>query len=152
MDKINAIYSKLNDNQKQHKRMKETLLSSFVFLTNFIFAYLMKYYLYAFLFFALFISSILFHIEDNKFTYYLDQICIYLVIGYGVYLFYKKFPTIPFYFSLLIIGSFLGTFFLFFWGRQTKSYCFDEDEKVSEVYHALLHLLSSVGHHLIIIA
>ena len=64
----------------------------------------------------------------------------------------KKGLLLPLYFSLLIIGSFLGTFFLFFWGRQTKSYCFDEDEKVSEVYHALLHLLSSVGHHLIIIA
>jgi len=149
---INSIYAKLDNFRKENKRIKETLLSSYFFLTNFIFAYLMKYYSYAFLFFGLFVTSILCRIEENVFTYYLDQVFIYLVIGYGAYLFFNKFLTIPFYISLLIIGTFLATGVLFFWGQETKSYCFDEDEKVSEVYHALFHMISSIGHHLIIIS
>jgi len=149
---IDLIYAKLDNSRTKNKRLKETLLSAYIFLTNFIFAYLMKYDIYAILFLCLFVTSILMRIEENVFTYYLDQVFLYLVIGYGAYTFFNKFLVIPFYLSLLIICTFLATAFLFFWGFKTKSYCFDKDEKTGEVYHALLHIISSIGHHLIIIS
>ena len=149
MKKISEILDKWQKKNKEIKPIRHSYHSSFIFLTNALSAFYMGYYPYSFLFVGLFISSVLFHSITNSFTYYLDQVCIYSVIGYGTYLFYSKTLYIPTLISFFIIKSFLLTAYLFFYGFFKKAYCFDEDKNIGELYHGLFHLISSCGHHLI---
>ena len=49
-----------------------------------------NYYLYSFLFFTLFITSVIYHSNYTDFTYILDKtLCFYIVL-YGTLLFYQK--------------------------------------------------------------
>ena len=149
MRKILSILNKWRKQRTKIKPLRHSYHSSFIFLTNALSAFYMGYYLYSFLFIGLFISSVLFHSIMNVYTIILDQVCIYLVIGYGTYLFYLKISCIPIVILFLIISTFLLTGYLFFYGFYTKAYCFDKDTNIGELYHGLFHLISSCGHHLI---
>jgi hypothetical protein len=92
----------------------------------------------------------MFHSEKNVMTFVLDQCAMCGVVFYGGYLFQANISNYSFVTLSLIISTFLLTLYLFIYGYFTKSYCFDEDEYIGEQYHALLHFISSFGHHLII--
>jgi hypothetical protein len=49
------------------------------------------------------------------------------------------------------VVTFIGTLFLFHYGYSTQSYCYDQDKEVGKLYHSLVHVLSSIGHHCIVL-
>jgi hypothetical protein len=130
--------------------------SSFIFLTNVIVAYWYEYYFYGRLFFLLIITSILFHsIHNNIYSNINDKIAILCIVLYGGNLFFHKFLTnetsVKYWvFSFFIVSAFLLTLYLFIYGYITNSFCFYEDRNKANLYHSLLHIISSIGHNLII--
>lgn len=49
-----------------------------------------------------------------------------------------------------IVSTFLFSIIGFHYGYICNKYCFDPDEETGNIYHAVLHIISSVGHHMII--
>lgn len=130
--------------------MSLTLSTSFLYLTNVIHFFIIGYYEYAQLFLVLFITSILIRMYDNIYTLILDKVAIFAIIIYGGFLFWnkalssEKLYTLPF-----IIGTFVGTGYLYYYGYCNNEFCFDKDPDVNQISHAFLHFISSMGHHLI---
>jgi len=129
-----------------------TLFSSGFFLTNSLTALYMSDYMYCILFTCLFCTSIAFRTLESDTWYLLDQVCIYCVVLYGAYILYTKASTISLGFFLLIVSTFVATIVLFHYGKMVHKYCFSPDGETAHLYHSLLHTLSSVGHHCIILA
>jgi len=157
------------------------IYSSLLFFTNGIHALFKEYYFYSITFFLLLLTSLVVHSskdldifqlklsgkDDPKYTiaYILDKIAIATIVVYGGYLFIKKLVTKNFtfqyediskqwkmYLSAFIIPiTFLTTCVLYVYGYYTNSYCFHEDCEYANEYHAFLHAISSIGHHLIIL-
>ena len=130
--------------------------SSFIFLTNVIVAYYYKYYLYARLFFLLTITSLLYHSTPSIYGNINDKIVIALIVLYGGYLFFEKYksqaPSIRYWvISFSIISTFLATVYLYSYGYISNQYCFYEDRNIANIYHSLLHIISSIGHILVMI-
>jgi hypothetical protein len=50
----------------------------------------------------------------------------------------------------MIIITFLLCIYLYIYGFIVKKYCFYHDKCIAEKYHFIMHLISSIGHHLII--
>ena len=124
--------------------------SSLVFITNIITAYYKQQYFYSSLFFLLTITSVFFHSKSNIYYNLIDKISIFSVFYYGSYqlsrkISYENTPVI-----ILIVASFLATIYLYFYGFLVSEYCFHKDKQIGDRYHALLHLIGSIGHHLII--
>ena len=103
-------------------------------------------------FLLLWISSTLFHIYPNIYTNLLDKIIIFVIFMYGGYLFYNKmysqvdkkqiFPI------LFILLSFFSTIFLYFFVHiQKENYTLQLQYNL----HSLLHIIGSIGHHLIVL-
>ncbi len=128
-----------------------------------------NYIPYGLLWLQLSITSILYHgemySEENK-DYLLsyDKASAYLVVLYGSYIllnkiccFYdtenekRKWDLCSILTILIIIISFFITIYLYHGGYQISKYCFDNDEDTANFYHVVLHLLSIIGHLLIII-
>lgn len=128
-----------------------------------------NYIPYGLLWLQLSFTSILYHgriySESNK-DYLLsyDRVSAYLVVLYGAYLLLHKIT----FFSdntnkrykynvcsiitiLIIIISFLTTIYLYHYGYQISKYCFDDNEERAHFYHMVLHLLSIIGHLLIVL-
>jgi len=124
--------------------------SSFLFLTNVLIAYRYEYYLYSYLFIALFITSIIVHSHDIIITNIIDKLSLVSVVFYGGYMFISKRPSLIK--SVLIVSTFLTVIYLYSYGYYTHKYCFHEDKNTRQLYHPLMHLISSLGHHLIILA
>jgi hypothetical protein len=108
---------------------------------------------YATLFLFLFITSIIYHSNKNIYTLMIDKFAIFSVILYGCMIFYNKCKNnnnicIK---KSLIITTFGITMYLYFYGYIHKKYCFSKDANKGEAYHSLLHCISSIGHHLIMI-
>jgi hypothetical protein len=132
------------------------IYSSFVFLTNVIAGLYFKQYLYAFLFLFLTYTSIAHHSSKTQLTNILDKIALYSIIFYGGYKFYKSIIStninslkiIIKY--LFIIITFLLVVYLYLYGYLTTNYVFHPEYTMSQLYHVLMHLISSLGHHIII--
>ena len=128
------------------------IFSSFIFLTNIINNYLYNELVYAFIFFCLFVTSIIFHYTNTFHSNIFDKFSILMVVCYGGLVYYKKVKTTTeinwlHYVPLL---CFFLTIYLFLYGYLTDSYCFCSDCKIANLYHSLLHIISSVGHHAIV--
>jgi len=124
--------------------------SSFIFITNIFITFYKKYYMYSFYFLCLLFSSLIFHYNsdsDNIYTNLLDKIFIFAVVLCGLKYFIIKIKYNLL--SLLIILSFIITIYLFSYGYYTNQYCYNKDICIGNNYHCLLHLISSIGHHLI---
>jgi len=132
--------------------LETNVVSSFIFLTNSFIAFYFNYTVYSILFIILFLTSLVFHSNKNDLTFWTDRVIVITVILYGGYIFYIKYPSIHTVKSLLIIATFLTTLLLYHYGYVTNQYCFDTDSAMANLYHALLHVVSSIGHTLIIIA
>jgi len=124
--------------------------SSSVFITNAIHALVMNNIVYSFLFTGLFITSVVIRMYPNIYTTSLDNIAIGLVVLYGGKMFLDKVNSHGIFKNLLLNGlillTFLLTIFLYSYGYLVGSYCFGEN---GYTWNALMHFISSVGHHLI---
>jgi hypothetical protein len=117
--------------------------SSFLFLTNVGSSIYFKQYVYATLFMCLFGISILVHYyETNLYIDMIDKLFIFLVITHSGYTFIKnKYTPIQ---SILILICFLSTLYIYF-------YLDNSSINYNEWIHLVLHIFSSVGHHLILL-
>ena len=117
-----------------------TFYSAFFFLTNVLTCIYFREYVYALLFFILFGTSILVHSYlDNWYMNIIDKLAILLVVSYGGYKMYTNCdPTTIHLLTLCINICFIATIYIFL----SKHYTIH--------LHILLHLFSSIGHHLIL--
>lgn len=107
----------------------------------------------AFLF--LFITSIIVHSYNILATNIIDKFSILFVILYGSHVLFDKLRQ-PLQFSQVLLtafifATFLATALLYVYGYTCKKYCFDEDSETANMNHALLHVISSIGHHCIVL-
>ena len=139
----------------QNKKYNCCFYSSFIFLANLAVAFYYKYYIYSALFTALFITSIIYHSTYNNYTKTADKFSIISIVLYGGYIFYTKLYTIIQFEQILFAGivllAFLSTIYLYCFGYTCNKYCFCANNDISNKYHSLLHLVSSIGHICIVI-
>lgn len=120
------------------------IYSSFLFLTNVCTTAYFGHFIYSLGFYILFLTSILVHSNYNLFTSLLDRIPIIFIVIYGGYLFLQSKKDLLL--SSLIILTFLSTIYLYFYHIPTT-----ENEPLQYKLRSLLHVISSIGHHLIIL-
>jgi hypothetical protein len=129
--------------------------SSLIFLVNSIVAFSFGYMLYSIIFFILVITSLIVHSTCNVYTNITDKIVIVMVVFYGGYLFYTKCLRPIDYkqavYIIFIISTFLITIYLYIFGYLKNKYCFCEDKQIANIYHSLMHFVSSFGHILVIL-
>ena len=130
-----------------------TTLSSTLFLTNIAHLYNKNdsYYLYSFI--GLFVTSILYHQSRNYSWFhrvigYCDKLCVMNIVCYGGSMLFTR-PVYDIYTGMVIL-TFTGVNWLYFYGYLTNKYIFDENVDIGNNYHMLLHTLTSIGHQLII--
>jgi 4-hydroxybenzoate polyprenyltransferase len=126
------------------------MLSSLFFITNAVTAFVNEYYLYSLLFFNLTITSLMVHHYNNVYTNVIDKVAVLSIVLYGGYLLYNKINTNKWMNIFAIIISFLFCIYLYIYGFIIKEYCFCDEKYVSQMYHFILHAISSIGHHCII--
>ena len=126
------------------------ILSSLFFITNAISTLYKKYYVYSFLFVCLTLSSLMFHTNTTIYTNIIDKCCITAVVVYGGYMLYNKHTQITPFNMFLIVVTFLSCLFFFFYGYYVNDYCYHPDKYIGDMFHSMIHLISSFGHHLII--
>lgn len=125
------------------------VLSSTIFLTNAYTAYTSNKITYCLLFIMLSVSSVIHHYDlTNQIKEIIDKICVYIVVSYGLYTFINQ--TYSVNSKIIIILLFLATIVLYHYGNYTCTLCFDPDEEIQYYYHVLLHIIASLGHHLIL--
>lgn len=121
----------ISSHQPEKKYLSPLFFSSFCFITNVISTFEKKYYLYSFFFSMLTITSLIHHSNYTELTSIIDRCSIMLVVLYGGYTLYNNKN------NAIVKGITVVCFLL-------PEYC------VSNNYHILLHLIGSIGHHLII--
>jgi hypothetical protein len=127
-----------------------TILSSLLFLTNTILAYINEYYVYALFFLFLTITSLVHRLYTSNYTFIIDKIAIAMVVSYGGYVLYQNTNNISRTYLVAVISTFIATILLYYYGYINKCFCFDQDNCIAENYMALLHIFSSIGHNMII--
>ena len=145
-------------------------LSPFIFIINVIIGIYCNYYLYSFLFFTLFITSVIYHSNYTDFTYILDKtLCFYIVL-YGTLLFYQKGKehftlnnnnnntlTTKILFNckiilfLIVVILFLTVIYLYYYGYYNKKYVFNKDLTIGCWWHSFIHYISAFAHSLIML-
>jgi len=103
----------------------------------------------------IFLTNIFLALYYNHYTGIIDKISVYAVIFYGGYIFYNKYvkntkDIKDIIKPIIIVMTFLSVVFLYGYGYLTDNYSFHPSESVSQMYHSLLHIISSIGHHFII--
>ena len=120
--------------------------SSFMFLGNAATTFFKNHYLYSFLFLSLTVTSLVFHWEPTPAKMFVDQCFVAAVVLCGGWVFYNKLPG-NIYAAAAVVAAFLLTGFLYTYGLYAQDYCFHP--KHGDLFHCLLHLIASFGHHLI---
>jgi hypothetical protein len=138
--------------QSHPQPLDPTFYTSFAFLTNALVNFTSGYPLYALLFTTLFKTSILWRLYPSTATFILDKLAINAVVVYGGYLLYQRLHELDLAWIALIVSTFAATIYLFYYGYLTETYCYDKRKTTQLNYHSLLHLISSFGHHLIVLA
>lgn len=125
--------------------------SSFIFITNAITAYYKNDIPYCILFSSLTATSLTVHTNDNVYTNLIDKIVIGSIFLYGAYRLTSKIKLETQLFTLfLIVLTFLSNILLYPYGYYSNQFCFHPQKYIADQYHYYLHLLGSIGHHLII--
>ena len=125
--------------------MNILIISSLFFITNAFYARKKNYNLYSMFFIFLTLTSLICHsTEDNIYITITDKIAILSIVLYGFYLVLKKFSKDNIYIIVPIVITFLSTIYLHYYAKVKA------DLVTSRKYHFILHLLSSIGHNLII--
>jgi hypothetical protein len=123
-------------------------LSSFIFMSNSYTAYVYGYKFYSLLFVFLTVSSVINHYSTTPTKQYIDKLCVYAVVGYGLYVFLCANCSIAMQICTILL--FLLTVLLYNIGEQTQTFCFDPCVETQMYYHALMHIAASFGHQLIV--
>jgi hypothetical protein len=123
--------------------------TSLYLLTNSIVAYHRDYMLYAFLFLFLTITSVVNHATHHPLINSIDKMAVYAVAIYGAYHIYSRSSWNQLLMLLVIISTFLVTLVLYEYGLRHSKYCFDPDPLLSQMYHGYMHIIGSIGHHLV---
>lgn len=71
-----------------------------------------------------------------------------VVVSPNEYKYKKKYIT--YFFSMLVVIAFITCLFLYYYGYISNKYCFTDDIDIACMFHSLMHLISSFGHHIII--
>lgn len=151
---------KLNTKPKTHKPKKKPkkkpkqhnllFFSSFIFITNAITAYYKNDIPYCLLFASLTATSLTVHIYDNIYTNKLDKFVIGSIFLYGAYRLINKIsPETQIFTIFLIVLTFLSNVILYPYGYYSNQFCFHPQKYIADQYHYSLHVLGSIGHHLI---
>lgn len=126
------------------------LCSSLIFMTNICTTFYHTYYIYCFLFCCLTISSLMFHYNPNHYTNAIDKLCILAIVSYGGYILYEKTTLDNQSHVWIVVTTFVSCLFLFFYGYFVNDYCYHPDKNIGDMYHCILHIIGSLGHHLIL--
>lgn len=126
------------------------LLSSLVFITNVISGIWMQHYIYAILFFLLTVSSLAVHSNNNIYTNIIDKVILVTIGIYGAYVFYNKITVDEWITGVIVVMTCLTCIVFYFYGYAVKNYCFHNELCVAQMYHAIMHIVGSIGHHLAI--
>ena len=137
------------NNENENENTHLLFYSSLIFMTNTLATFYKKYYIYSFLFFVLTITSVIFHSEKNIYTNLLDKLAIFTIVSYGAYMLYNKINKDNYIITTVVVAAFLSCIFLFTYGYFTNQYCYDPNENIGDMFHCLLHFISSIGHHFI---
>jgi hypothetical protein len=125
-------------------------LSSIIFLTNCSVAYMKEQFIYLIISFGLFLSSVIFHLNDtNYYLFMVDKVMVYSIIVYGGYYMWKKRGINAQNIDLHIVGCLCAIIclFLYTYGYYTQTWCYHPEFGYS--YHSIMHGFSSLGHHCI---
>ena len=127
--------------------------TSFIFLTNILAAFCTKQYIYTIISACLFISSIVYHYLYTDIIKWIDQFFVYAFITFGGYTFYTKCGTKSSNWCKIasIWAFFIFSIVVYTVGQKYECFCFDPTQYVSNFYHGLVHILSSLGHNMIIL-
>ena len=166
----NKRHPPLNNTKRKTKRRKKirlrvlrphtqiVLLSSLLFITNVFTALYKCDFIYAALFALLTSTSIAFHSKNYRaFTFLMDKFAIYSIVFYGGYSLYCLSWAHSYYgyvgriYIIATISTFVFCIWVFYYGYMTKSLCYHPNKLTGNSYHALLHLIGSIGHHMIIL-
>jgi hypothetical protein len=83
----------------------------------------------------------------------IDKAAIAAVVILGGLTFYKKCALLSrfscIYEKITIVATFLFVILLYCYGWYIQDYCFSPDTNQANEYHMLMHLVGSLGHHLI---
>lgn len=140
-----------NDGIKNDGIKNINVYSSFIFIVNVFVAFYKCYYLYAFLFLCLTVSSIVHHTYQNIYTNIIDKIVIFAIVIYGGNLFFQNKSNNKNIQKIMIVSTFLLCIFLYIYGYIVKDFCFHHDLCIGNSWHSLLHGIGSVGHILIML-
>lgn len=129
--------------------MSVLVWTSLYLLTNSIAAYRRDYIIYGCLFLFLTITSVFNHTTHHQLINSIDKVAVYSVAIYGAYHIYSHSSWNQFCMLLVIISTFLITLVLYEYGFRHNKYCFDPDPIMSQMYHGYMHIIGSIGHHLV---
>jgi hypothetical protein len=142
--------TKLKTTKKPYPENNLLFFSSFIFITNAITAYYKNDIPYCLLFASLTATSLTVHTNDNVYTNTLDKIVISCVVLYGAYRLINKIsPETQIFTIFLIVLTFLSNIILYLYGYYSNQFCFHPQKYIADQYHYYLHVLGSIGHHLI---
>ena len=131
------------------------VLTSLYLFTNFISAFIREHHVYSILFLILTITSVINHTISNLYgtnssIQQMDRIAVYSVAVYGAYHLYIHMSWDQWFRILIIISTFFCTILLYEYGCREYKYCFDPNPIIAQMYHGYMHMIGSIGHHLII--
>jgi hypothetical protein len=136
------------------------LFSALFFITNSMHAFYNNTRIYAIVFAILTITSLIHHSPSltNSYTYTIDRIAILFVVCCGGFILYKKSKNIinkKLFFEIciifLVIIAFFATIYLYYYGALQQKYCFNPNKNIANISHSFMHVISSAGHHLIML-
>jgi len=126
------------------------IITSLLFATNTIHAFIAEKYVYAACFAFLTLTSLVHHFYYTIYTNLIDKLAIGFVVCYGGYIMWEKRNS-----SKTLLGFGVITFLLcvlfYIYGYFTKTFCFTDCEDTCTMWHSLLHASGSFGHHAILL-
>jgi len=147
----NVKMENLDETNEVSSPINLLFFTSFIFITNVISAVYKENHFYALLFGLLTISSLIVHTYDNKFTNIIDKFIIGSVVIYGGYVLWNKSDETNNMIITIIVVAFLFCVWVYVYGYKKKQFCFNSEKCIADKYHCLMHIIASIGHHLIII-
>jgi hypothetical protein len=127
------------------------ICTSLLFVTNVLHALVRGYFVYAFLFMNLLVTSVLVHYEDTIGTNLVDKCSVFYVFLYGLYTLCRRTSFDNWAYTLIIVSTFLFVVWVYIYGFFNRTFVFDDKKRVSVQYHGLMHAIGSFGHNMIML-
>ena len=127
------------------------ICTSLLFLTNVCHAVVRGYFVYAFLFMNLLVTSVVVHYQDTLGTNLVDKCSVFYVFLYGLYTLCRNASADNWVYTLIIVSTFLFVVWVYIYGFFNHKFVFDESKNVSVRYHGLMHAIGCFGHNMIML-